>query len=883
MTAKLELHLKLDGFQVENQWHDGHGVVATRLNLVEDSSGNKYASALFGKADIVADDVFGACADFDGDAKSYIKVPSAQPLKITGDVTVEAWVYITKAATSWVRVIGKGTFDSRSYGLWYLMTGPNLTCLFQRGHGAPFDDCKALVKTTPLNAWYHLAGVVEGKKSSLYVHDLKGKLIEKGELDNKSSGAQLDNDSHVIIGHSLFPNHPAHAGKIAHARIYKGALSQAEIERDISSDRLALVPFRKSHPIDFRLSDEDDQPALYVIDDAADAKNSLKVEFTNSATQAIRILLPPLPTDRDNYHFTDPDHHHFALRFRPGTLSASTIRKLIALTSENQSTVLNETDAHHWELAGAVGLTGPVTLYVSHKGPEDQDGQRKKLFLPEEQLTLTLRGISADAGSGSRGTQVELIPHQLTYEGDETPITGSRMRYIHITNHRGQKNIPLHVWFVNGNTVLNDGKSTTDLKLRISNGSADRDIILNEKSRFVISFDVGEDWALTDKANADKVKVTQGETELPRPGHGQATNETFREWELKFSERQVLAKRGSTSAKPLEIVLKGIKTDLSSGHANLYVRYEDIPGYQDGQFILVVEKSPLKYSNGKIDVAGALVADKLSVSRKNEVRGGLFFATAGDFNHVVYNNLSNLDGEGNWDGAKWNTFQGLNIRVGDQGIKPSTLRSALLINATGHVGIGTVAPEAKLEIALDDKDTATNSLVIRKGTTNYLTIRNDGNVQIEKMLDVRGALQVREVTASQSATPSLAVFYDKDTTQGLAIGYNHIASIGARPNQSILIEPKGGLGRVEVKGPLQVGGTLKVNGLPIFDYGKRMTEQEWRSQAAILESDANYRPGCFILFVREHASDDLCYMVKKPNNEVRLYTLYCTGEINLRL
>jgi len=45
-------------------------------------------------------------------------------------------------------------------------------------------------------------------------------------------------------------------------------------------------------------------------------------------------------------------------------------------------------------------------------------------------------------------------------------FTGNRMRYIHITNHRGQKNIPLHVWLVDGNTVLNDGSSETTLKLR---------------------------------------------------------------------------------------------------------------------------------------------------------------------------------------------------------------------------------------------------------------------------------------------------------------------------------------------------------------------------------------------------------------------------------
>ena len=118
----------------------------------------------------------------------------------------------------------------------------------------------------------------------------------------------------------------------------------------------------------------------------------------------------------------------------------------------------------------------------------------------------------------------------------------------------------------------------------------------------MISFDIGDpgkaDWALTDHSNErqDGVKVKHGKSELPRPGRGQETNDTFREWELTFPKEQVLAKRGSANAEPLEIVLKQIKTNLSPGHANLYVRYEGIPGYWDGQFILTVEKTPLKYS-----------------------------------------------------------------------------------------------------------------------------------------------------------------------------------------------------------------------------------------------------------------------------------------------
>ncbi len=45
----------------------------------------------------------------------------------------------------------------------------------------------------------------------------------------------------------------------------------------------------------------------------------------------------------------------------------------------------------------------------------------------------------------------------------------------------------------------------------------------------------------------------------------------------------------------------------------------------------------------KVEVAVTVVADRLSVSRHNAPRGGLYFAVAGDLNHAIYNNLSDLD------------------------------------------------------------------------------------------------------------------------------------------------------------------------------------------------------------------------------------------------
>jgi hypothetical protein len=99
-------------------------------------------------------------------------------------------------------------------------------------------------------------------------------------------------------------------------------------------------------------------------------------------------------------------------------------------------------------------------------------------------------------------------------------------------------------------------------------------------------------------------------------------------------------------------------------------------------------------TGAKLDVAGTIRADDIALARANDARGGLFLALPGDFNHALYNNNSNRDKEGAWDGAKWNVFQGLSIRVGSGTAKVS----ALYINASGNVGVGATNPAAKLTI-----------------------------------------------------------------------------------------------------------------------------------------------------------------------------------------
>ena len=397
-----------------------------------------------------------------------------------------------------------------------------------------------------------------------------------------------------------------HKGKIAGVRVYKRALSQAEIERDIRADGMNLAAFRKSHPIDFQIYDDDQQAVLYISDDPNG--QNLHLELHNTSTQAIQL------TDGQGAAASETNHH-FALRFRPGTLSDGAIKTLV--NPAERAKILKSADP--WDLyfpAKPPAANEAASLYLFYKGLPNS-------FQPNERRTLVLQGMSAAPGSGARGTQVELIPRQLTAEGgDDTPVTGSRTQYVHITNHRGRKNIPLHVGFASGNTVLNDGKSSNALRLRITNASKDSEIALDAAARFTISFDVQEtgktmEWALVTSEAAKDVNVSVKGRKI-EPEKTEGIKSETPHWIITFDQPLRLA-----AGQHMQIDLEGIVSSLPSGRANLYVRYENIPGYWDGQFVCTVEKGPVVFDREYVGIGTAKPAARLDVAGSIVAKGGL--------------------------------------------------------------------------------------------------------------------------------------------------------------------------------------------------------------------------------------------------------------------
>lgn len=327
MSSELVLHLPLNGYQVVD-----------RKKTFDDLSGMKHIAEMHGEVEIVEDEGFGACASIDGNVENYISVPSDKFLKITGDVTVEAWAHVSQqpSGNHYVCLVGKGN-DRGSFALY--ISAREL--VFQRRLKDIYNSC-TLYKPLALNTWYHLAGVVEGKSAFLYLHDLQGTLLAKNIIDDMPSGLEYVDDEPLTIGyHPGEAQRPALTGKMAHVRVYNGARTQEEIERDIAQDGLSLVPFRRSHPIEFRLYDDDDQSVLYINDDPAKHPH-LHLELHNTSTQSIQFSLGESHLDAP----ASPTNHHFAVRFRPGTLSDNTLTWLIdpAKRINNLQSVEHRTD-----------------------------------------------------------------------------------------------------------------------------------------------------------------------------------------------------------------------------------------------------------------------------------------------------------------------------------------------------------------------------------------------------------------------------------------------------------------------------------------------------------------------------------------------------------
>jgi len=105
-------------------------------------------------------------------------------------------------------------------------------------------------------------------------------------------------------------------------------------------------------------------------------------------------------------------------------------------------------------------------------------------------------------------------------------------------------------------------------------------------SRFILSFDVDQPWALgtTSQVSAIQVVPTVPGWKVEQPHEGAAP-----EWIVTCKTDRLAA------GASLQLELQGIVSSQATGPATVYVAYQNVPGYWDGQVTAIVEKSPIRF------------------------------------------------------------------------------------------------------------------------------------------------------------------------------------------------------------------------------------------------------------------------------------------------
>src|SRR6266853_2099906 len=164
---------------------------------------------------------FGNALAFNG-TSARVTVPDAASLQLTTGMTLEAWVFPTATPTSWRAIVDK-TVDG-----YYLMAStdqgdrPSVGGTWVGGNQNTYGP-----SVLALNAWTHLAATFDGETVRLYVN---GALV----ASQAQTTPLASTDGTLQIGGDSYPNE-FFAGRIDEVRIYNRALTEAEIQTDMSS------------------------------------------------------------------------------------------------------------------------------------------------------------------------------------------------------------------------------------------------------------------------------------------------------------------------------------------------------------------------------------------------------------------------------------------------------------------------------------------------------------------------------------------------------------------------------------------------------------------------------------------------------------------------
>jgi hypothetical protein len=634
VTDSLQLYLKMN--EIKDNTH------------TPDNSGHGRHGTLKGGVKLVDDDVFDQCLDFPI-GSGPVTVADAPPLRPTGELTASAWIMLADDDDEIRRSSADIVIFRKEPHFELFIWGEKNTTYLKSKYRSPMynsmiiserflnpgklPEREARVKRN--KQWYHIAITVSRYSpdrfwTTFYIYD-KNQDISTSGGSVTSLGRRGDEPPHspfeIITGHYL-------SYRIAHVRFYNRALAKDEIQQNIATDlteneieqniaadlaEAERSAFRAEYPVDFSLYDDDQQSVLYIDNGPKGANGAtgypLHLELHNRSGRDITFekAADPQATDPNAPPKATAENHHLELQFRAGTLSSNTLQALKeAKVKIEERSWENTTSAHAaWDLRVADPQSGvPVSLYLLRQGPA-------QVLAADSRCVLSLTPMAADAGQGARGAQVTLKFKQMTYAKPEgSPVVADRTKQLYI-GHYGRRNVPLHVGFLGPNSnrisISQDHPELRKLTLGITNTHPKNAIVSQSgaKATLILKFDYGsQPWDLCSGEAAKSVKVSRkwpAETEdtpVPPFERGQAEKP---EWHINLPDN------GLQPGERVEVQIDfaGI-LHAKSGDINLYVDYENLPGYGEGRFICTVTCSPLMCTDSGVDIHGGLTVSPRS-------------------------------------------------------------------------------------------------------------------------------------------------------------------------------------------------------------------------------------------------------------------------------
>ncbi len=632
-------------------------------NTVVDSMELNAAGVLKGNTRLTSDDKVGACLSFDG-TNGYVQIPNSDQFnfKKDEDFAVAFWIRPEDPQAD----VNAGDNDvvekwagAQGYPFVIRYNNANGKIHASRWDGAAGPTVASKTKVND-GVFHHIAFVKRGPVLVLFIDGQ-----EDARVTDTTTKATHSTSGLFLGCRGGFRNY--FKGKVAHLRIYARPLDEAKLLKAMREDQTSFSAFNRSHPIDFRLSDEDHQNVLYVVDD--DKDNKVALEINNTSDENIDFQL------NGNTNAT-ADSFHLELRFRPGTLTAASLNSF-------------KRDDGEWSIAAQRNANGTDSVFMLRKSALS--------LRPDKPVKLLFEDVGADGLGGARGTRVELRYQSLKYPQDQTPLSGFRERHVGIINHKGKKNIPLHVGLVGSNTILNDGGSDSKLILRITNLLKTAIPLSTSKdapSKLIINFEVEpnstapwqKEWALGKTGEVDQIVMTNV-VKWKKVAPAKVSENP--EWIYTNQSQPQLPAGGS-----IDINISKIKSSLPSGHAKMYVSYENIPGYWDGRFVCTIEKQPLLFRGTNVGIGIAKPNQTLIVggTHNSGKQAGSGLSYGGNF--AIQSNAPQLDFI-DTDHKDWAIHVNSNKMYF---VRQPWNYKDLVLDGKGNIGIGTDTPAEKLEV-----------------------------------------------------------------------------------------------------------------------------------------------------------------------------------------